>query len=432
VHSWETKIPFPDDMLHAMQQHHPTAQLSIYSTDLNQAVVLSSQLRRLDVSIPCSDDFRPASVAPFEQLRRLLVQNSNVRALSIKIHHDPALRERAEREEMEGLSQLTPNSIPGLDVVPHGPTIESNTIVATDVANKIQIPLNSTDRLPPLELLSIESERYNLDLEHIGCLYICMDWTKLKRLKLGPSNPVAFFETFTGQAPLLEHLDISFHSNPSLTACSTFVASLNMLRELVIRCDLISQTRTFWPVLARTHGDVLEHLTLRSRYEGVEAHIWPRPVWENSLGSFIRNFTSLRSLDITLRLDDGAQTRCRHCSHPLVVISLALVKPSTYMGRIPATWKSSRTFLLFKHSASRLDCNLTSNPQSIDTSPTTLTAQSASSGLSTLTRLSLTNYLTATWASSAFSTGNGRTPPPTLSRTARHVLHISRESCLTA
>jgi hypothetical protein len=425
-------ITFPDDLLQAMQQHHPNAQLSIYSTDLNQPVVLTSQLRRLDVSIPWFYDFRSASIAPFEQLRRLLVQNSNVRALSINIHHDPTLRERALREEMEGLSQLTPSSMPGLDVVPHDPTIESNTIVATDVANKIQIPLNSTDRLPPLELLSIESERYNLDLEHIGCLYICMDWTKLKRLKLGPSNPVAFFETFTGQTPLLEHLDISFHSNPSFTSCSTFVASLNMLRELVIRCDLISQTRPFWPILARTHGDILEHLTLRSRYEGAEAHIWPRPLWENSLGSFIRNFTSLRSLDITLRLDDGAQTRCQYCSHPLVGILLAFVKPSTYIGRIPATSKSSRTFLLFKHSASQLDCNPTSNPLCIHTSPTTLTAQSASSGLSTLTRLSFTNCLTATWASSASSTGNGRTPPLTLSRTARRVLRISRESCLTA
>ncbi|KAF2831759.1 hypothetical protein CC86DRAFT_143063 [Ophiobolus disseminans] len=272
--SWGSEIPLPDDLLHALHRHHPDAQLCLSSRQFDQAALASSQLHRLSVSIPCFDLINPVSVAPFEQLRQILTNDSNIRRLSMDVHIDA---------EAHALPQ--------------------GTYAARSTPDTIQLRLEPTDRLPSLEELVIKPHTYYFAREHCTRLYQCMDWTKLKRLKLGTSNSVAFLLTFTGKLPHLEHLDFSFHFKPEayspyfdrdrLVSCCDFMTSLNMLTVLIVRCDAIDLSNIFWHLLATTHGKRLQQLSLRSCFDALEA-----PSYRLSIRGFLTAFQNLTRLEV--------------------------------------------------------------------------------------------------------------------------------------
>jgi hypothetical protein len=204
-------------------------------------------------------------VVPFEQLRRVLLQSRSLRELSVDVYQDPGLRELRHKTTEE--TRLAVHER-GLD--------------PTKAVNTIQIPLDRLNRLPSLEVLIFKARTYALEREHCirlheilargnsrdvpNNLYAdylatssleCMDWSKLKRLALVPPNPMAFFETFNGKLPMLEHLNISYYTTyssgrPDLSACSNLLASLSMLKALTIRCDkvdLVDEHILFWITL---------------------------------------------------------------------------------------------------------------------------------------------------------------------------------------
>jgi hypothetical protein len=329
MHSWKVKTSIPDELLLALHQHQPRAHLSVACTRIDQTALPSAQLRGLYVSIPCSDIITPSSVAPFDELRRLLQQLRNIRALSIDVHQDVKLRETADQILEDVFPRYTRTAMTGREMSNFikSDCTTSGAAVPTDEAHKVQLPLHSTDRLPPLEQLSLLARTYEFDHAHCLRLLQCMDWTKLRRLTLGPSNPAVFFKTFTGNVPLLKSLSFSYQVSEfhqpryitlpnypvlDLTACSGFISTLDKLKELVIRCSVLDFSDPFWHALATSHGERLQHLTLSSQFEGLDA-----PIYKSWMGDFLGCFTRLRTLDIALRPSDGNGT-CARCKHVLV------------------------------------------------------------------------------------------------------------------
>ena len=150
-------MPLPIDLLDVLHERHPYAQLCVSSSDLDHPLVSSSQLYRLAISVPYSDDVNPASVAPFEQLRRVLLQSHTLRELSIDVHQDARLGE--------------PSHV-GTDATGLNAHEDNDGLSPTKAVNLVQIPLNDEDRLPPLEVLIIKAQEYSLDREHCERLYV--------------------------------------------------------------------------------------------------------------------------------------------------------------------------------------------------------------------------------------------------------------------
>jgi hypothetical protein len=192
----------------------------------------------------------------------------------------------------------------------------------THPTNRIQIPLESTDRLPPLERLEIKARTYKFDREHCNNLQRCLDWTRLKQLTLGSPNPEIFFETFTSKIPQLEVLDISYHSisayrypshtNARLTECSRFISSLSKLKSLTVRCDIVDLTQYFWRDLAATHGERLQFLSIQPRHDQLQA-----PICQGAISNLLLPFIALRTLDLATRLSPfSPYSNCKDCSNP--------------------------------------------------------------------------------------------------------------------
>jgi hypothetical protein len=294
MHSWDSLVDMPNELLNALHRYHPTAQIQVSSTHLDQAIISSEQLRRLSVSIPCSDVTNPDSLAPFEHLRNIVLRSSNLRTLEVDVYLDVNLQKAASQKAYK---------------------IESDTIT------RIQIPLKQVDQMPPLEELAFNARTYDFDREHCNCLLHCMDWTKLKRLILGPLNPVTFFETFTNSFPALEHLDIAYNSlEPSffsgtpdhLKDCSRFISSLCLLKTIIIRCDVIDLTQPFWRRLAASHGERLESLSMQPRHER-----YMQPIWQSAMPEFLSHFSVLKKLELAIWYSTPpTRASCSHCMKP--------------------------------------------------------------------------------------------------------------------
>jgi hypothetical protein len=317
----------PGAILTALHQHHPFAQICVSLKHLDQAIVSSAQLHRLSFSIPCSDIIMPKSVAPLKHLRDVLLQSPALRAITVDVHLDVNLRQEAERADKE---KPTP---PGVQYFtgqvcneswaqnPHD-VAACDELSDMDPVNKIQIPLESTDRLPPLECLAIKAKTYTFDHDHCITLQRCMDWTKLKELTLGSSNPEMFFNMFNNKLPQLEFLDLSYHSvsaspypslePPVLIECSKFVSSLSKLKALTVRCDRVILRQTLWHELVGTHGESLQSLSIQPLLDQLEA-----PLCQTAMTNLLRPFTALKALDLATRFYPFmSPSRCNSCSDP--------------------------------------------------------------------------------------------------------------------
>jgi hypothetical protein len=153
-----------------------------------------------------------------------------------------------------------------------------------------------------------------------------MDWSQLKRLVLAPTNPVAFFHTFTDRLPLLEQLDISYcgthdPAHPDLQTCFKFLTSLSMLKAITVRCAsavLVRGQYEFWVLILRYLGRHLQKLTVQALLEGLEAPY--ATTWMKDWGPVFQ--FNLRTLELVFQASAPPRAeRCRYCAgspHALV------------------------------------------------------------------------------------------------------------------
>lgn len=321
--SWECDLPIPDILLEVLHRRFPDLRLGVSIKSLDQAVLSSPRLQRLAVSIPHSD------CVQWNWLKNTLVDSQNLRALTIDAHL--AYPEKAlltsERKVTESGTRT--------DVMCNGsPAASSHGLTTLDEPSigRTQIPLKTEDRLPSLEELDIRAKTYDLDAQHCTLLLECMDWTRLKRLTLGPSNPRVYFGVFKDQLPQLEALEFAYHYEyqpfnsryiGTLTACTDFMASVPHLKNLTIRCDIIDFKAMFWGALVKTHGDTLKSLSIQGRTPTSEA-----PVIKGDMNPFLACFESLETLDLVLQTHYPNSTGCKFCpsrSHGVVSIPLSLL-----------------------------------------------------------------------------------------------------------
>jgi hypothetical protein len=307
----------PDSLLIALHLCHPDAKLSVSLRTFDQAILSSSQLHQLSVSIPCSAIVQDETKTALEQVKRVVMGCHSLRILSIDVHQPPGVQKSARAAKAKPIALYEPvraeTKKEDYDILGSAPQ-------PTEAFNKLQMALEPTDRFPPLEELALRARRYLLDNDHCIRLLGCMDWSKLKRLVLGPPNPVAFLETFTHELPMLEHLDISFHwslhlhsynfENHDRKAYSGFVSSLKKLKSIIIRCNAIDlRSEGLWSTLIETRRKCLQRISIQPLYEGLEA-----PTIHGSLKAYSTALTSLRTLDLALNADSQSWRSCDDCS----------------------------------------------------------------------------------------------------------------------
>ncbi|KAH7068485.1 hypothetical protein FB567DRAFT_585166 [Paraphoma chrysanthemicola] len=259
--SWHVELPIPAGLLNALETRHPCAQRCISLRHLDGTVSIPTQLHRLSVDLPCSDIVHPDSTVSFERLRNVLVQCNDLKAFYFNVHQESQLHQvdkwafdkEAHTKQDDRRTRLAYDPVP--TQATRDPTVRIESTSSKSL-NIVQIPLRNTDHLPALRELGLGARTYVLDRAHSVDLLRCMDWSRLKKLTLGPSNPAIFFRTFTARLPLLETLDISFYSErqsyypyirqASLEDCSEFIAKLYNLKALVIRCDVVEPSNMFW------------------------------------------------------------------------------------------------------------------------------------------------------------------------------------------
>lgn len=350
-------MPLPRSLLSALHLHHPLAQLCVSIRQLDHETVKSSQLHRLSISIPCSDVINPSSLAPFEQLRQVLMHNHNVRALSIDAHLDCNLRDAVMQEyrNYQSASLASYGSTRHSDPVQtllnqNDKSVDEETFIP---AINVQLPLTPTDQLPKLEELAIKARTYTFDKDHCLCLQQCIDWSRLKRLTLNCSNYGSFFETFTCELLRLEYLDVFVQTQRHpYRPCATrldgfcnFMSSLHNLKALVVRYDDIDLSHNFWRLLVEAHGERLESLSLkRGRQPCADS------VCRDGLSRFLSSFTALRALELVMPSSSfSPYVRCGLCSVPC---SVGVSKHNALVVSLIAKTKLTsphRVFRSFRH-----------------------------------------------------------------------------------
>ncbi|KAF2028107.1 hypothetical protein EK21DRAFT_90930 [Setomelanomma holmii] len=308
--SWDANLPLPDEILSVLHEICPGIQPRVTLKHIDQRVLQLIHLHGLSVSVPGADVDQPDSINAFDQLKHALVRCRNLRSLTLDVHQDPKLRQEVDEKHVKLVQDLTTQS---------GKKEACSTIQASaggdfkllhdsrnvESTNRIQLPLLRGDYLPPLDELFLNASTYVLDHSHCFQLLQCMDWTRLKKLSLGPSNPTSFFKTFTDKLPLLEHLEFAYHSprraffpynqQVSLSECAQFVTTLNKLKVLVVRCDIFDLTSGFWYSLLSTHSERLRSLSIQPRRKGLDA-----PICRTGLFTTLPHFTVLKTLELAL------------------------------------------------------------------------------------------------------------------------------------
>ncbi|KAH7061653.1 hypothetical protein BKA63DRAFT_573366 [Paraphoma chrysanthemicola] len=324
--SWNAEIPVPAGLLKALETRHPCAQLCISLRRLDDTVIIPTQLHRLSVNVPCSDIVHPDTTIAFEHLRNVLVHCNGLKAFCFDVHQEHQLHQvdRWVPDKEAHTHQDDRRTRPAYDPVPvqaaSDPTVGIES-TSSKTLNRVQIPLRNTDHLPTLGELCLGARTYVLDHAHSVDLLRCMDWTRLKKLALGPSNPASFFRTFTARLPLLETLDISFHAEPqsyypytrqaSLEHCSEFIAKLYNLKDLIIRCNVVEPSNAFWHNLVSDQGERLQSLSIQARNDGLDA-----PDYQSGLGQMLSCFTALTTLELAIHVSQFFCSDCLVCEQP--------------------------------------------------------------------------------------------------------------------
>lgn len=316
--SWSCDAPFPIDVLSILQKRFPKAQLCANVGTLDQILISASQLHRMQVSVPCADLSGSHSISMFRPLKKAVLQLPNLRHLCIDTHRN------VDVHNLEGAS------------------LDSRFI-----------PLEFGDRLPALNSLEFLSTSYSFTENHCLRLLASIDCKKLQCLKLGPPNPVHFFEVFLARLPSLTHLDISYTSTRvdpwhlRLDSCTKFIVGLKSLRRLVVRCDILNLHVDFFQQLADAHGSSLRHLSFQARQESFGG-----PQYRGDICEYLFKFTNLQSLDMALPSLGGQ--KCTDCEEYHWGVSirngtsvqwLNLVGPQPILVRLPSSIITKRSHL---------------------------------------------------------------------------------------
>lgn len=290
---------------------------------MEQRILDSPQLHNLAVSLSCLELDPVQHIVQWEELKTVILRLPGLRLLSIDVHPDLKMSSKS------GIACDTlPASLCVVDdqgLLPISRAQLKNRFryggdIDTDmVPNEFQLPLIPGENLPALDSLEIRARAYRLDSMHCKQLLQSLDVTKLKRLRIGPSDPVDFFKVFQGQLKQLECLDFAYtyihqYWSPHARyqskhlACAKFITSIRALKELVVRTDGINLEEHFWSVIAEVHGTHLRHFSIRTPYDGLEP-----PECKGDLGSLLCCLSSLTSLDLALRPCPSAGDKCDDC-----------------------------------------------------------------------------------------------------------------------
>lgn len=275
---WESDAPISGKTLQVLRQRFPRAQLCAQVRIIDKVLLTSTQLHRLDVSIPCLNFSGDYSISLFGAFKHALLHIDSLRQLSVDTHVD------ADVEKSDG-----------------------------NALDRLQIPVLASEKLPALFALDLRSKNYAFDVNHCKHLRASMDCNKLQRLAVGSSNTSAFFEIFQGATPSLTHLDVSYASSMNdarhrhLEPLAGFVARLNPLKGLVFRCDKLDLRADFPKILADKHGSTLVDLSMQAIQENLGG-----PLFSGNIRKFLWRFTNLQHLNIAFP-DIRSYHRCADC-----------------------------------------------------------------------------------------------------------------------
>lgn len=308
--SWDAETHLTDNLLRTLCQQHPEVELYVSVRTLDHPFLASPQLRSLSVSIPCSGVTNTTSLDAFERLRHILTQNHNLRALSLDVHVDAQLHRLLRCQKMRDahlcwapLQHMYYHNSASIEF--NGGKLGNDEPM--EILKKVQLPLRQSDRLPPLEELTLDAKFYSFDTVHCSILRESIDWSRLKRLKIGSSRADKLFDLLHNSVPQLQCLDFAYQANSrdiypylyvvNLRACTQFITTIRKLRELTVRCDTIHFVDPFWGALAHTHGSHLQSLSIQPLQEGLEApHIQKSP----NIRDFLEEYENLSTLDLNL------------------------------------------------------------------------------------------------------------------------------------
>ncbi len=221
-------------------------------------MLCSPQLTRLSLSLPYSQFTREDSSYSLKCIKNEILQCHNLRSLSFDVRPDPSGQPPLGTEYLDAQAKHT-----------------RKYRNISEPMNKIQLPLEDGDRLPPyLEEFEIRTNLYSLDETHCKQLLSSLTLDSLKTLRFGQLNPTLFFQVFTGQLPHLQTLDFTYHENTrfgdesNLWTCVGFLASIRALSDLAVRWSYIKQPHTFWRTLKDAHGLSLRRLSVQAFQRG--------------------------------------------------------------------------------------------------------------------------------------------------------------------
>lgn len=222
------------------------------------------------------------------ELRKILLRSSNLQNLDIKFEYNWLDRKAVWT---------------GITARPH----------------VLKLPLQPSDRLPPLQELTFSGppETYEFTLEHCRLWKRCMDWSHLRRLDLGISSPQHFFEELgsclinlrslalgvrIGDRQLMYWAQGPLTSN-NINVVTDFITSIPMLQELSLtnfgsgERDLFHSIRTKCTSLRKLYY----HASINRRHDHLvkPCILYPVPVVT------ICELLELRQLTFDFTLLDG-------------------------------------------------------------------------------------------------------------------------------
>ena len=156
----------------------------------------------------------------------------------------------------------------------------------------VHLPLQPSDRLPPLRALRISCRpgAYMYSHEHCRIFSQCMDWTRLRRLDLGITCSQYFFEEIGSHLSNLKSLTMGIVTGKhgeldcrSLSDIVNFIQSLD-LHELRLT-DHINATETMASAIVESQTSLqeLSYLPyLKRDHFSFPLHVQPTHMWEPS------------------------------------------------------------------------------------------------------------------------------------------------------
>ena len=287
--SWNTRTDIPLRVISQLEQKWPNTNLIVsnhYRANTDTRLLSSPLLHTLSYGIfknSTSVGYR-AHLAQLSELKEILLNHPNLRKLDIKFAH---------------------NWIPwGVN----GSRDQAESLV-------LNLPINPSDRLPPLHELSFSGppDLYCFDVEHCRLLSQCMDWSNLRRLDLS-NCPLQFVKEIGHRLVNLKSLTMGIGfggqdrrywphgplpgplTNEDLEVVTTFIGSLRGLHELRIT-DLFDAAKTIAPEFSAS----LKSLQKLSYVSNKPLGVWSKA----HLLDLHQNCTNLSNLELDFRLTCG-------------------------------------------------------------------------------------------------------------------------------